>query len=213
METSAAAKAAASSPGKPTRKAVTPAPCTTSSTTAHVEVVPPPLPETAETSTAEPLRLRRPGADAVVPPTPADAASPETLTDDRLEAVRRLILNGASPAGACRQLGISLDAYLAANDADAEVFERRLRDQETLSQNVAAALYRSAMKGSVPAQTFYLRSLPPPEWIAAEKRRSALADNSLDDDQLVDRCLTREMPGLAEEMGKDGPPPDAPQSA
>ena len=48
--------------------------------------------------------------------------------------------------------------------ADPDFQSRLTRSQQTLSQNVAAALYRSAMEGSVAAQTFYLRHLPPPEW-------------------------------------------------
>lgn len=46
-------------------------------------------------------------------------------------------------------------------------FRKRMdRVPDLLSQNVAASLYQAAMKGSVTAQTFYLKNLPPPEWDA-----------------------------------------------
>lgn len=48
-------------------------------------------------------------------------------------------------------------------------FRKRMdRVPDLLSQNVAASLYQAAMKGSVTAQTFYLKNLPPPEWETGE---------------------------------------------
>ena len=49
-------------------------------------------------------------------------------------------------------------------------FRKRMdRVPDLLSQNVAASLYQAAMKGSVTAQTFYLKNLPPPEWVGEEE--------------------------------------------
>ena len=47
---------------------------------------------------------------------------------------------------------------------------------DVLSQNVAAQLYQTAMKGSVTAQTFYLRNQPPPEWPGDEAEAAAPPD-------------------------------------
>lgn len=52
-------------------------------------------------------------------------------------------------------------------DQSAAFRKRMDRVPDLLSQNVAASLYQAAMKGSVTAQTFYLKNLPPPEWDAA----------------------------------------------
>ncbi len=49
-------------------------------------------------------------------------------------------------------------------DGDAKFREQVDRVTVLLSQNVAAALYRSAMEGSVSAQTFFLKNKPPPDW-------------------------------------------------
>jgi hypothetical protein len=46
--------------------------------------------------------------------------------------------------------------------ADDERQQQYLAVQQDLSRNVAAAIYLAAMKGSIPAQTFFLRQLPPP---------------------------------------------------
>lgn len=50
--------------------------------------------------------------------------------------------------------------------AGAEPAFRAMLDevQEALSQNVAAALYRQAIEGKIPAQTAYLKFRPPAEW-------------------------------------------------
>jgi len=73
-------------------------------------------------------------------------------------------MRGASPFGACQQLGIPLESLKQIYAAE-EAFRHRI-DQvhEILSQNVAAALYRQAMEGNVSAQSFWLKVLPPPGW-------------------------------------------------
>ncbi len=92
----------------------------------------------------------------------------------------------ASPAAACVQLNLSVTVVLNCITTD-ETFRDRL-DQihNVLSQNVAAALYRSAMEGSVSAQTFFLKNCPPPEWPGDEAQRLTIDDglDELSDDEL-----------------------------
>ncbi len=103
----------------------------------------------------------------------------------------RLLLRGASPAAACAQLGIAPQEFLTWLD-DPEFRRRIAQSQDILSQNVAAALYRSAMEGSVSAQTFYLRHLPPPEWsLVASAQKAGEPLNQLSDDELIDFCRAR----------------------
>lgn len=71
---------------------------------------------------------------------------------------------GASPAAACQKVGVSITAVLVTMDQSTAFRKRMDRVPDLLSQNVAASLYQAAMKGSVTAQTFYLKNLPPPEW-------------------------------------------------
>jgi len=74
------------------------------------------------------------------------------------------LTRGASPAAACGQFGVSVLDVLATIE-QVEPFRKRLDQVNVLlSQNVAAALYRSAMEGSVSAQTFFLKNQPPPNW-------------------------------------------------
>ena len=61
---------------------------------------------------------------------------------------------------------------------------------DVLSQNVAAQLYQTAMKGSVTAQTFYLRNQPPPEWPDDEEASSAPAEKADPGDISDERLAT-----------------------
>lgn len=143
------------------------------------------------------------------PPTKdtSSAASPPT----QRELLLGLLLRGASPAAACAQLGLSADDFhlWLADDFFREQLER---SQHLLSRNVAAALYRSAMEGSVSAQTFYLKHLPPPEWPSTADT-PVPADNldTLPDDELLDRCRSLGLDLPPSPVGGDGPPADAPQ--
>lgn len=113
-------------------------------------------------------------------------AEASLLTRHQQQVYLNLIAKGASPAGACQQLGISPMSVVLTEEQD-ECFALFLkRVNELLSQNVAAALYRSAMEGSVAAQTFYLKNLPPPEW-PADDHRDAHSDplDDLNDDDLL----------------------------
>ncbi|MCA8996786.1 MAG: hypothetical protein KDA80_07370 [Planctomycetaceae bacterium] len=85
---------------------------------------------------------------------------------------------------ACHQIDVPLTAVARTIEQD-EGFRALLdRLQELLSQNVAAALYRSAMEGSVSAQQFYLKNRPPPEWPQLTPDDSP-AMNDLTDDELL----------------------------
>lgn len=88
------------------------------------------------------------------------------------------------------QLNLSVTVVLNRITTD-ETFRDRL-DQihNVLSQNVAAALYRSAMEGSVSAQTFFLKNCPPPEWPGEDAARLGVDDGL---DELSDEELRRLM--------------------
>lgn len=86
---------------------------------------------------------------------------------------------GASPAVACQQLGVEYAAFARTLAADAEFREQMRQVEDRLAENVAAALYRSAMEGSVTAQKFWLQAQPPAEWL---RRQAADADTHLLDD-------------------------------
>jgi hypothetical protein len=109
------------------------------------------------------------------------------IEEDELLEMLRL---GAAPGAACQRLGLSLDA-LAAHWAEDEAFRQRVgHTRESLSQNVAAALYRTAMEGSVSAQTFYLKHLPPPEWPQPNAGGEGDEFDRMSDEELLEFCRT-----------------------
>jgi hypothetical protein len=122
-----------------------------------------------------------------------------------------LMARGASPSVACQQLGISLPRLAASLEED-DLFCRRLeRVKELLSQNVAAALYRCAMEGSVAAQTFYLKNRPPPEWPnAAQSLPHGLEE--LNDDELIAQ-FREEAPALLARLAETDPQAPGPQKS
>lgn len=87
-----------------------------------------------------------------------------TLTRKQQDEYLTLLTKGASAAAACQKLGISITALLVTMEQSPKFRNRATAVSDVLSQNVAAQLYQTAMKGSVTAQTFYLRNQPPPEW-------------------------------------------------
>jgi hypothetical protein len=108
-----------------------------------------------------------------------------------------LLLKGASLAVACARIGVSVWAALRTIAQDADL-ARRLREVNALlSQNVKAALYRGAMEGNVTAQTFWLRSSPPPEWSSME----AAADMPQTYDEVLDGLTDEQLVELARAMG------------
>ncbi len=120
---------------------------------------------------AQPAPQKRRPATPPVEPVPCLL----TTTDDTPQLTRpqqteylRLLTLGASPAAACQKVGVSITAVLVTMDQSLAFRKRMDRVPDLLSQNVAASLYQAAMKGSVTAQTFYLKNLPPPEWVGEE---------------------------------------------
>lgn len=125
----------------------------------------------------------------------------QPLTTLQQSAYLQCLTRGASPAAACLQLGVSVTAVLATIESQAPFRERIEQVNILLSENVAAALYRSAMEGSVSAQQFFLKNQPPPQW--QHEAPATLADDleRLSDDELLARCRA---------SGLDLPPETAP---
>lgn len=122
----------------------------------------------------------------------------------------RLLLRGASPLAACAQLGVEPETFL--DWLQGSRFRARLiRALHLLSQNVAAALYRKAMEGSVAAQTFYLRHLPPPEWPQPAASDDASPLQQLSDDELADLCRAHGIDLSLASVDGGGAAADAPQ--
>ncbi|MFV0442375.1 MAG: hypothetical protein ACK5Q5_02255 [Planctomycetaceae bacterium] len=141
------------------------------------------------------------------PPVPQTTSSLSASDhEQRREALITLLLRGASPAAACLQLGLSIDQFQQWV-CDAEFRERLLHSQGVLSQNVAAALYRSAMEGSVSAQTFYLRHLPPPEWPRLQEDEVSVSPDlaKLSDEELLERFRARIVADTTAELGTTRP--------
>ncbi|WP_437185714.1 hypothetical protein SH668x_002829 [Planctomicrobium sp. SH668] len=116
----------------------------------------------------------------------------------RQSSYLHLLTRGASPAVACQQLGLSLVTVAQSLEANSQFRGLWERVNELLSQNVAAALYRSAMEGSVSAQTFYLKNKPPPEWPSESHSPTTLADE-ITDDELIEQ-FRKEAPLLLAQL-------------
>jgi hypothetical protein len=198
---------------KPTKKAATRSRSTTSSTTARKAKRPTKKAAAKRTAAKEAASRAARKVPAESPTTPlAVSQSPrnakpqaEPLSADQQEAVLALLLRGASPAGACQQLGLGVEAVGRTVEED-EAFRRRAGDVTgVLSGNVMAVLYRGAMEGSVSAQQAWLKLFPPPPWQRgpqdgeAETRTPATFDETLKD--LTDAELVE----LARAMGVDLP--------
>jgi len=116
-----------------------------------------------------------------------------------------LLVHGASPLAACRQLNISL-ASIAATVAECPAFLDRIRGAgDVLSQNVAAALYRAAMQGNVTAQKFFLQHRPPPEW-HGDTHSQTPAQESLSPHELAAEYLAAGLDVPPELQALLGPP-------
>lgn len=150
-----------SSRPKRTKKAVTPSPSITSSTT-----------ETA------------------LPSITTQATESGPLTTQEQRELVEWLMKGASPAVACAQLGWPLERFWQALATDASFGVLLQQVFETLSQNILAALYQSAMKGNVTAMQFWLRHRPVSGWLGhARVDPSHDTYEQLNDDELVDACL------------------------
>jgi len=127
------------------------------------------------------------------------------------QAYLNLLSRGASPAAACGQLGLSLVTVADVIDRDESFRTLLARVNELLSQNVAAALYRSAMEGSVSAQTFYLKNRPPPEWPEQADHPLSQPMNELTDDELIAQ-FRQEAPALLAHLAAEDSQPAGAQA-
>ena len=154
-----------------------------------------------ENRTAEPLecapvdRASEEKQSAEQIPISFDSSS-EELTDDQQRLLLQWLSRGASPTAACQQLGISVRQYMTTRENCPLFRDQESQVQFLLSQNVAAALYQAAMKGSVSAQTFWLKAQPPPGWVKRNESDERETDplETLDDEELIQ--LARSM-GIA----------------
>lgn len=154
----------ASSAGKRTKKAATRDRSTTSST----------IGEEAAVSADQTEHDRAP-----------DAETP--FSDAEQQAFLGILVKGASPAVVCGELGVEVDRFWTTCHCDDGFLAAVERAYDALSLNVVSALYRAAIKGSVPAQTFWLRQRKPPLWTPpVEDDAARLAGMS--DAELAEAC-------------------------
>ncbi|WP_417848903.1 hypothetical protein [Thalassoglobus sp.] len=113
-----------------------------------------------------------------------------------------LLSRGASPAAACSQLGILLADVIWTMEHDSGFQSMMNRVQELLSQNVAAALYRSAMEGSVTAQQNYLKAYPPPGCSATIEGSGKDPEPEMTDEELTE-YLKQEATAFLAELNSD----------
>jgi hypothetical protein len=100
---------------------------------------------------------------------------------------------------ACRKLDLLLSDANHTRRLNAEFAQRWKEIEQALSQNVASALYNSAIKGTASAQTFYLKQQPPPGWDREANKEPLHGDN-------FEECTDAELVKLARKMGADPPP-------
>ncbi|MCA8993397.1 MAG: hypothetical protein KDA88_15520 [Planctomycetaceae bacterium] len=149
-----------------------------------------PTPSTTSSTTGKKVAKKKATASNSSEPTQVESHEEQAFDEQLQREYLQLLARGASPAAACMQLNLSVTVVLNRITTD-ETFRDRL-DQihNVLSQNVAAALYRSAMEGSVSAQTFFLKNCPPPEWPGEDAARLGVDDGL---DELSDEELRRLM--------------------
>ena len=87
------------------------------------------------------------------------------MTASEQRAYLELLQRGGSSAAVCRKLEIEPERVRRTQRECGEFAAACREVVVQLSQNVAAALYQAAMKGSVPAQALWLKHVPPPEWV------------------------------------------------
>ena len=122
------------------------------------------------------------------------------LNSTQQTAVLELLYRGASPAAACGQVGVSVEAFLQTVNEEAG-FRTRVREiTGVLSGNVMAVLYRTAMEGNVSAQQAWLKLFPPPTFAepAAETEPATF-------DELLGDLTDAELVELARAVGVDLP--------
>lgn len=180
-------KKKASSPKKLSTKAATQTRSTTSSTTAKTAKKKAARKKKTPAKKQPEQSVEVPNVESPQSSTPSAATflratdTPQTLSDEIQYAYMTLLSRGASPAAACSQLGILLAEVIWTLEQAPEFASMVDRVQELLSQNVAAALYRSAMEGSVSAQNNYLKAYPPP---GTSPEEGATTGDSMTDPEL-----------------------------
>ena len=179
------AKKKTSSAKKPAKKAATPSPSITSSTTAAIK----------SEKRAEPRK--RPGD----PDEPNALESPEEykpLAPAEQSAILELLSRGASPAGACAQVGVPIEAFFQTAASD-PAFRGKVREiAGVLSGNVQAVLYRTAMEGNVSAQQAFLKLFPPPSFQEPKTETEPITF-----DELLGDLSDAELVELARAVGVD----------
>ncbi len=124
------------------------------------------------------------------------------LTPTQQAEILAWLYRGASPAGACGQVGVSVDRFLKAVAED-EAFRHRVRSTTgVLSGNVMAVLYRTAMEGSVSAQQAFLKLFPPPVF---EEPEQDVETEPVTFDELLGDLTDAELVELARAVGVDLP--------
>jgi hypothetical protein len=109
----------------------------------------------------------------------------QLLTHDQQREYVTALRNGLPALSACNLVGVSYEAVIDTEDADADFAEQTARAGAILSQNAAAALYKLGLKGSVSALTFLLRNQPPPEWTRRDPQTTTDDDlDNMSDDEL-----------------------------
>ena len=191
------AKKKTSSHRKRLKRAASPTQSTTSSTTAKTAKKQTPVTTAGHPASAEEFdKTSLTTANFL-----RKSTSPALLSEERQFGYITLLSKGASPAGACAQLDILLANVIWTIEHDQHFAAMVEQVQELLSQNVAAALYRSAMEGSSSAQQFYLKNRPPAQWSPpVESEDPAL--NDMNYDELIDRFQTETL-ALLDELAKE----------
>lgn len=105
---------------------------------------------------------------------------PTRLTDEQIDEYLALLEIGAPPLLACQRLGIKFDLVESTLVADPEFVEQVEQVKRLLADNVAAALYKKALSGSVYAQLHYLRQCRPKPLDVSESYKEMSTDE-LDD--------------------------------
>ena|SRR3990167_1263284 len=130
------------------------------------------------------LKLPVPAASAARSETSAGSVE---MADWR-PRVLELLARGGSPASVCTAAGIDVQVFRGVVETEpafrAAMYEVGLE----LVENVTAALYVAAMKGSVPAATLFLRGRGGPEWGRTDPVGSGGKLENLSDAELFDRA-------------------------
>ena len=163
-----------SSREKPTKKADTPDPSITSSTT--------------DESLANELLEQKPGE--------RESSKPIEFNREGQELFLSKLAGGLSPPIICRKFCIDPNDVTRTYHEDREFREKMNRVNDELGENVVAALYQSAMNGSVTAQTFWLKNHPPPGWVkdlAKNPPPELMELMELGDEALIERSRAMEL--------------------